>query len=64
MSCHLVNTLHSRYRFNRLMLFRKIIAVFCENHTQHTSTLYGQNAEILNAKVDSTHSALKGFKVR
>jgi hypothetical protein len=30
---------------NRLMLFREIIAVYCENHTEHTNTLCGQNAE-------------------
>jgi hypothetical protein len=27
------------------MLFRGIIAVYCENHTEHTNTLCGQNAE-------------------
>jgi predicted Zn-dependent protease with MMP-like domain len=30
---------------NRLMLFREIIAVYCEYHTEHTNTLCGQNAE-------------------
>jgi hypothetical protein len=30
---------------NRLMLFRETIAVYCENHTEHTNTLCGQNAE-------------------
>jgi hypothetical protein len=30
---------------NRLMLFREIIAVYCENHTEHINTLCGQNAE-------------------
>jgi hypothetical protein len=25
------------------MLFREIIAVYCENHTEHTNTLCGQN---------------------
>jgi hypothetical protein len=24
---------------NRLMLFREIIAVYCENHTEHVNTL-------------------------
>jgi hypothetical protein len=28
---------------NRLMLFREIIAVYCENHTEHINTLCGQN---------------------
>jgi hypothetical protein len=30
---------------NRLMLFRETIAVYYENHTVHTDTLYGQNAK-------------------
>jgi hypothetical protein len=30
---------------NRFMLFREIIAVYCENHTEHKNTLCGQNAE-------------------
>jgi hypothetical protein len=30
---------------NRLMLFREIIVVYCKNHTEHTNTLCGQNAE-------------------
>jgi hypothetical protein len=28
---------------NRLMLFRKTVAVYCEIHTKHTNTLCGQN---------------------
>jgi hypothetical protein len=27
------------------MLFREISDVYCENHTKHTNTLCGQNAE-------------------
>jgi hypothetical protein len=27
------------------MLFREIIAVYCENHKEHINTLCGQNAE-------------------
>jgi hypothetical protein len=30
---------------NRLRLFREIIAVYCENLTEHTNALCGQNAE-------------------
>jgi hypothetical protein len=30
---------------NRLMLFRETVAVYCENHTEHTDALCGQNAE-------------------
>jgi hypothetical protein len=29
---------------NRLMLFGETVAVYCENHTEHTDTLCGQNA--------------------
>jgi hypothetical protein len=27
------------------MLFGETVAVYCENHTEHTDTLCGQNAE-------------------
>jgi hypothetical protein len=30
---------------NRLMLFGETVAVYCENHTEHTNTLFEQNAE-------------------
>jgi hypothetical protein len=30
---------------SRLMLFRERNAAYCENHTKHTDTLCGQNAE-------------------
>jgi hypothetical protein len=30
---------------NRLMLFGETVAVCCENHTEHTDTLCGQNAQ-------------------
>jgi hypothetical protein len=30
---------------NLLMLFRETIGVYCENHMEHTNTLWGQNAE-------------------
>jgi hypothetical protein len=29
---------------NRLMLFGETVAVYCENRTEHTDTLCGQNA--------------------
>jgi hypothetical protein len=32
---------------NRLMLFGETVAVYCENHTGHTDTLCGQNAEFV-----------------
>jgi hypothetical protein len=31
---------------NRLMLFRETVAVYCENHTEHTDTFCGQIVEI------------------
>jgi hypothetical protein len=34
----------SATKSNRLMLFRETVAVYCENHTEHTDTLCGQNA--------------------
>jgi hypothetical protein len=33
---------------NRLMLFSETVAVYCENHMEHTNTLCGQNAEFYN----------------
>jgi hypothetical protein len=35
---------------SRLMLFRETVAVYCENHTDHTDTLCGQNAEVLKVE--------------
>jgi hypothetical protein len=34
---------------NRLMLFRETVADSCENHTEHTNTLCGENAEYVKA---------------
>jgi hypothetical protein len=45
------------------MLFRETVAVYCENHTKHTNTLCGQNAEFLCVKASGTygnHWTLKG----
>jgi hypothetical protein len=39
---------------NWLMLFREIIAVYSENHTKPTNTLYGQNTELVNIKAGCT----------
>jgi hypothetical protein len=38
------------------MLFRETVAVYCENHTQHTNTLCGQNAEFWCVKEGGTYS--------
>jgi hypothetical protein len=45
------------------MLFREIVAVYCDNHMKHTNTLCGQNVEFLCVKAGGTYSdhwALKG----
>jgi hypothetical protein len=39
---------------NRLMLFREPVAVYCENHTEHTDTLCGQNADFFLVEVCGT----------
>jgi hypothetical protein len=38
------------------MLFREIIAVYCENHTEHTDTLCGQNAGLLDVNAGGAYS--------
>jgi hypothetical protein len=35
---------------NRLMLFGETVALYCENHTEHTDTLCGQDAEFVPQK--------------
>jgi hypothetical protein len=45
------------------MLFRETVAVYCENHTEHTETLWGYTTEILYVSVlyvYSYHFGLKG----
>jgi hypothetical protein len=43
------------------MLFGEIVAVYCENHTEHTDTLCGQNAEFVKAGgTYRNHWGLKG----
>jgi hypothetical protein len=41
---------------NRLMLFRDIIAVYLENHTEQTKTLFGQKAGFMSVKAGGVHS--------
>jgi hypothetical protein len=41
---------------NRLMLFGETVAVYCENHTEHTDTLCGQSAEFWCVKAGGTYS--------
>jgi hypothetical protein len=41
------------------MLFRKTVAVYCENHTEHTDTLCGQNAVYINSVRTSQETRLR-----
>jgi hypothetical protein len=43
------------------MLFREIIAVYCENRTEHESTLNGKNAEFSNVKAGSWYIQLPRY---
>jgi hypothetical protein len=46
------------------MLFGETVAVYCENYTEHTDTLCGQNAEFWYVKAGGTytnHWALEGL---
>jgi hypothetical protein len=38
------------------MRFRETVAVYCENHTEHTNTLCGQKAEFEYIKAGGTYS--------
>ena len=38
------------------MLYREIIAVCSEIHTEHINTLCGQNVEFVNVKTGGTYS--------
>jgi hypothetical protein len=40
------------------MLFRETVTAYCENHTEHTKTLCGQNTECLNVKADGMQQLL------
>jgi hypothetical protein len=57
------NTLGLHKMLSRLMLFRETVAVYCENHTEHTDTLCGQIAGFWCVKAGGTYTnqwALKG----
>jgi hypothetical protein len=45
-----VRTSQETHYVSAIELFRERVAVYCENHTQHTDTLCGQNAEFLSHK--------------
>jgi hypothetical protein len=38
------------------MLFGETVAVYCDNHMEHTNTLCGQTAVFLNVEKNSTYS--------
>jgi hypothetical protein len=40
---------------NRLMLFGDTVAVYCDNHREHTDTLCGKNENFLYVKVGGTY---------
>jgi hypothetical protein len=43
---------------NRLMLFREIVAVYCENRTEHRDILCVQNAEFWCVKAGGTYTVV------
>jgi hypothetical protein len=43
-------------RTNRLIMFRKIITAYSENHTEYRNTLRGRNALVLSFKAGGTYS--------
>jgi hypothetical protein len=45
------------------MLYREIIAVRSEIHTEHIHTMYRQNVELLNVKAGGTYSNYWDLKV-
>jgi hypothetical protein len=42
------------------MPFRETVAVYCENHREHTNTLCGQKAKFWYVKAGSAYSKLWG----
>jgi hypothetical protein len=46
------------------MLFRETVAVYCENHTEHTDTICGQNAEFWYVKAGGTYSNHWALRVK
>jgi hypothetical protein len=52
----------STTKTNQLMLFRERISVYCDNHTNHKNTLYGEKIEfdyVEAGGIYSDHWALK-----
>jgi hypothetical protein len=43
-------------KYSRLTLFGEIVAVYCENHTEHTDRVHVQNGELYHVKACGTCS--------
>jgi hypothetical protein len=50
----------SATKINQWILFRETIAVYCEKHTKHTSTLSGRDAEFWYVK-QVVHTVTNGL---
>jgi len=48
------------YKTSQLMLYREIMAVCSEIHTEHINTVCGHNVELLNVKL-VVHIVTTGF---
>jgi hypothetical protein len=46
------------------MLFRGTVAVYCENHTEHTNTLCGLNAQFCNIYKFSPYLTVDTLRLR
>jgi len=50
-SMNIKKILYLHDRDQLLIMFSKIITVYCKNHTQHTYTLCGQNVDLMLKQV-------------
>jgi hypothetical protein len=46
------------------MLFGETVAVYCENHTEHTDTLCGENVAFWYVKVGAIYSNHWALKIK
>jgi hypothetical protein len=46
------------------MVYREIIVVYSQIHTEHTNTVWGQNVELLNVKNLVAYTVTTGLPVR
>jgi hypothetical protein len=54
-----VTTTDQATKPNRLMLFREITSVYCENHMKHVNTVCGKNYGLMNGKTSGDICDLK-----